>query len=228
MYAADVTRSYPVSGRFSPDQRDDLRDRPRRAEGGDCRGQARASPFHEVYDATVDVVVDGLLKLGILTGDRDEIMKSARLPEVLPPRIEPLARPERPRRRQLRLPAARRAGALRQGADQARARDGRSPSSRALHPRGLDAGPKRWWNIGVRIEDDVLVTPHGLATACRAAPPGRSPTWRRPSPKGARRSSHLAAASHSEAPRASTSGRSSGRRKRSLTCRSAASVKSPR
>jgi Xaa-Pro aminopeptidase len=34
-------------------------------------------------------------------------------------------------------------------------------------PAGTRGVPKRWWNIGVRIEDDVLVTPggHELLTA---------------------------------------------------------------
>ena len=36
-------------------------------------------------------------------------------------------------------------------------------------PAGTKGVPKRWWNIGVRIEDDVLVTAERLRSADRRA-----------------------------------------------------------
>ena len=74
MYAADVTRSYSVSGSFTPEQRA-IYDIVLAAQKA---GFARVRPgaaFHEVHDATVDVVVDGLLRLGVLKGDRAEIIQ---------------------------------------------------------------------------------------------------------------------------------------------------------
>src|SRR5262249_62354779 len=39
-------------------------------------GVKPGAAFHEVHDATVRVIVDGLLALGILTGDRAEIIRT--------------------------------------------------------------------------------------------------------------------------------------------------------
>ncbi|HLS82388.1 MAG TPA: hypothetical protein VK025_13375, partial [Steroidobacter sp.] len=40
-------------------------------------------------------------------------------------------------------------------------------------PAGMRGAPKRWWNIGVRIEDDVVVTSDGceVLTAALAKRP---------------------------------------------------------
>jgi Xaa-Pro aminopeptidase len=40
-YASDITRTFPVSGRFSAGATRGLRNRPRRAAGGDCRSASR-------------------------------------------------------------------------------------------------------------------------------------------------------------------------------------------
>ena len=72
-YASDVTRTFPVSGRFSPPQRA-LYDLVLRAQLA-AIGQVRPGATIEgVHDATVAVLVDGLLELGLLSGDRQEVL----------------------------------------------------------------------------------------------------------------------------------------------------------
>ena len=72
MYASDVTRSYPVSGRFSPEQSRSTRSCSRRRRPGLPR-RSPARPFTKSTTRRCARVVDGLMKLGLLTGDRDEI-----------------------------------------------------------------------------------------------------------------------------------------------------------
>ena len=75
LYASDVTRSFPVSGRFSPAQRQ-IYEIVLAAQKAGLPAVKPGAAFHEVHDATVRVVVDGLLALGILSGDRGEILKT--------------------------------------------------------------------------------------------------------------------------------------------------------
>ncbi|HEX2798195.1 MAG TPA: aminopeptidase P N-terminal domain-containing protein, partial [Thermoanaerobaculia bacterium] len=72
LYAADVTRSYPVSGTFSPEQRELYAI----VLAAQKAGIAKAVPgarHHEIQDASYEVIVDGLLKLGLLKGTREEV-----------------------------------------------------------------------------------------------------------------------------------------------------------
>ena len=75
MYASDVTRSYPVSGRFSAEQRK-IYEIVLAAQKAGFAAVKPGAAFHEVHDATVRVIVDGLISLGILTGDRAEILRT--------------------------------------------------------------------------------------------------------------------------------------------------------
>lgn len=160
MYAADVTRSYPVDGRFTPEQRaiyEIVLD-------AQAAGLARVRPgaeFREIFDATVEVVVDGLLRLGLLTGKRDEIIRTRAYKLFYPHgsshwlglnvhdagsyEYDPdVSRDERHSRARVRL------------------RPGMvftiEPGVYVPESATKDA---RYWNIGVRIEDDVLVTESG-------------------------------------------------------------------
>jgi len=171
MYAADVTRSYPVSGRFSPEQRA-IYDVVLAAQKA---GFARIRPgaaFHEVHDATVEVVVDGLMKLGILHGDRAEIIQTRAYAAFYPHGSSHwlgmnvhdvgsygFTNPDAPRIERYSLA-------------QTRLEPGMAFTVEPgiyIREHAKDVDPK-WWNIGVRIEDDVLVTPSGMECLSCAAP----------------------------------------------------------
>jgi Xaa-Pro aminopeptidase len=74
-YAADVTRTLPVSGTFSPRQRDvyDVVDRARRAAIEAARPGA---PVAGVHDAAVGVIAEGLRDLGVMADSVDQIVES--------------------------------------------------------------------------------------------------------------------------------------------------------
>jgi Xaa-Pro aminopeptidase len=73
-YASDVTRTFPVSGTFSPPQRAvyELVLKAQRAAIAAVRPGATIEGVHE---ETVSVLVDGLLELGLLSGDKQQIVE---------------------------------------------------------------------------------------------------------------------------------------------------------
>jgi Xaa-Pro aminopeptidase len=161
MYTADVTRSYPVSGRFSPEQRA-VYEIVLAAQKAGIEKVRPGSRVHEVYEATVGVVVDGLLRLGLLQGERDAIIRDRGFQKFYPHGcIHWLGLDVHD------------AGSY--GFDHGDyGRRERYFFARAVLQPGMvvtvepgiyvpeGATPDRkWWNIGVRIEDDVLVTPGG-------------------------------------------------------------------
>jgi Xaa-Pro aminopeptidase len=72
-YCSDVTRTFPVSGRFSPAQRA-LYEVVLEAQLKAIEVIAPGVPYDEPHKRAVEVLVDGLLRLGLLTGDRDQII----------------------------------------------------------------------------------------------------------------------------------------------------------
>ncbi len=163
-YAADVTRTYPVSGRFSPEQKA-LYEIVLAAQKA---GIARAVPgaaYHEIQDAAIAVTVDGLVKLGLLTGTREALVKDRSFAKFLPHgtghwlgldvhdagSYEPSAAFD---------PKDRFAVSMSFGA---RLRPGMvfTVEPGLYVPERTEGVDPKWWNIGVRIEDDVLVTDKG-------------------------------------------------------------------
>ncbi|HEY6928591.1 MAG TPA: aminopeptidase P N-terminal domain-containing protein [Thermoanaerobaculia bacterium] len=169
MYASDVTRSYPVSGRFSADQRK-IYEIVLAAQKAGFAAVKPGAAFHEVHDATVRVIVDGLLSLGILTGDRAEILRTRAYQKFYPhgsshwvglnvhdagsyqypPGVDRLAR---------------------YGLAQTKLVPGMvlTVEPGIYIPAGAAPDP-RWNDLGVRIEDVVLVTPSGMECLSCDAP----------------------------------------------------------
>lgn len=169
MYASDVTRSYPVSGRFSPEQKA-VYDIVLSAQKAGFERARPGAPLADIHRATVDVIVDGLLELGVLAGDRDEIVKSRAFQKFYPHGCchwvglgvhdpgsygypEGVARFERYMHASTKL----------------------EPNMVLTIEPGIyipedPATDRRFWNIGVRIEDTVLVTASGAECLSCAAP----------------------------------------------------------
>ena len=73
-YAADITRTFPASGHFTPEQEAVYRVvlSALHAATSKVRPGGR---FQDVHDAAVDVLVDGLLELGLLDGKRKKVLE---------------------------------------------------------------------------------------------------------------------------------------------------------
>jgi Xaa-Pro aminopeptidase len=169
MYASDVTRSYPVSGRFSPEQRK-IYEIVLAAQKAGFEQARPGTPIKDVHNATVKVIVDGLLQLGILSGNRDEIVKSRSYQRFYPhgsshwiglnvhdvgsygnpPGVERLER---------------------YGKADTKLEPGMALTVEPgiYIPERSTQDPK-WWNIGVRIEDVVLITSTGMDCLSCSAP----------------------------------------------------------
>ena len=74
LYASDITRTYPVSGKFSPAQAQ-IYGLVLKAQKAAIDAVKPGVRFHDVHQLTLGVLVDGLLQLGLLKGSPDEIMK---------------------------------------------------------------------------------------------------------------------------------------------------------
>jgi len=137
-YSADITRTFPVSGKFTPEQRT-LYDLVLKAQEAGIDACRPGNFFIDTHRRALEVLGEGLAKLGIID-DVSEVARyfphgtshylgldvhdvgnlAARLQPGMILTVEP----------GIYIPAG-------------------SPCDR------------KWWNIGIRIEDDILVTPSG-------------------------------------------------------------------
>ncbi|MEZ5478422.1 MAG: M24 family metallopeptidase [Thiolinea sp.] len=119
--------------------------------------------WNDPHSAALRVLVSGLVELGLLSGDVDELMRDP----------EPVAGEDKPREAAYKQFFMHKTGHW-LGLDVHDVGDyKRDGQWRTLEPGmvltvepGLYVSPadnvdEKWWNIGIRIEDDVLVTPEG-------------------------------------------------------------------
>ena len=111
LYTADVTRTLPVNGTFTPLQRD-LYDLVYAAQQAGIEPSVPGAPFLAAHDAAMDVLAHGLEDLGLLPVSAEEALDPdvEGLRTLDPARHQPHARHGRPRlRRRLgrRLPQGR-------------------------------------------------------------------------------------------------------------------------
>ncbi|HEX8327987.1 MAG TPA: aminopeptidase P N-terminal domain-containing protein [Hymenobacter sp.] len=145
-YTADVTRTAPPSGTFSPAQRQ-IYELVLAAQEAGFAASRPGAEFDAPNKATQDVVANGLIKLGI-------IKKKEEFKRYYPHGAS----------HYLGLDVHDRGsyGPLKAG-------NVITMEPGIYIPAGSPCDPK-WWNIGVRIEDDVLITPTGHENLSAEAP----------------------------------------------------------
>ena len=158
-YASDVTRTFPVSGRFSPEQRQ-LYDIVLAANQAAIACVAPGRHWNEPHEATVRVITEGLLKLGLLQGALDDLIEAGACREFYMHRAG----------HWLGLDVHD-VGEYRIG-DQWRMLE---PGMVLTVEPGLyippDAEvPRKWRGLGIRIEDEVLVTRSGCEVLTAGLP----------------------------------------------------------
>jgi Xaa-Pro aminopeptidase len=150
-YASDITRTFPVNGKFSPEQKA-IYEIVLAAQHAAIEQVRPGNHWNDPHEAAVKVLVDGLLDLKLLKGKADDIIEKQEYRKFYMHRTGHWL-----------------------GMDVHDVGDYKVDGIwRLLEPglvltvepglyiaEGQKGVDKRWWNIGIRIEDDVLVTKSG-------------------------------------------------------------------
>jgi Xaa-Pro aminopeptidase len=161
LYCSDITRTFPASGRFTPDQRT-IYDLVLAAEEAAIATVRAGIAFNEVHEAARKVLVDGMIELGLVSGTFDEVIEAkAHLRFYMHQTSHFLGLDVHD------------AGSYR-GADESwvplEAGMVLTVEPGLYIPASADDVPERFRGIGVRIEDTVIVTDDGCEVITRGVP----------------------------------------------------------
>lgn len=157
-YNADITRTFPVSGQFTPEQKV-LYELVLEAQLQAIAQVKPGNPYNHFHDTATRVLVEGLVELGLLQGDIDEIIQEKK--------YKPFYMHGTGHWLGLDVHDA---GIYKADAENWLPFE---PGNVVTVEPGIYIGPEtqpvegqpeiddRWRGIGIRIEDNVLVTPEG-------------------------------------------------------------------
>ncbi|MBT0961297.1 Xaa-Pro aminopeptidase [Denitromonas iodatirespirans] len=149
-YASDVTRTFPVNGRFSGPQRD-VYQLVLAAQQAAIDATAPGVGWNEPHDRAVAVLVQGMLDLGLLRGSLDGLLESGDYRRFYMHRTG----------HWLGLDVHD-AGDYKRNGDWRPLQEGMTLTVEpGCYIRPADDIPEAFWHIGIRIEDDALVTAGG-------------------------------------------------------------------
>lgn len=159
-YASDVTRTYPVNGRFTAEQRA-IYEVVLEAHQAALAAVVPGNAWSEPHTAAVQAVTRGLRKLGLLDGNLASLVRNREYQKFFMHRTGHWLGMDVHDVGDYKI------------ADQWRVLEpgmALTVEPGIYIPRGSRGVPKKWWNIGVRIEDDVLVTRGGSEVLTRDLP----------------------------------------------------------
>ena len=159
-YAADITRTFPVSGQFSEEQKQ-LYQLVLDAQLAAIEQVYPGNPWNKAHDVSVKILTEGLVVLGLLKGDVETLIADEKYKQFYMHRIGHWL-----------------------GMDVHDVGDYKLEDEwRLLEPdmvltiepglyipKNCDTVEAKWRGIGIRIEDDVLVTKQGHEVLTKAAP----------------------------------------------------------
>jgi len=159
-YASDITRTFPVNGRFTPAQKE-LYELVLKAQLTAIDKVKPGNHWNDPHMAAVRVLTRGLIKLGLLKGEYRTLIKKEAyrrfymhrtghwlgmdVHDVGDYKVDGIWRLLEPGMTLTVEPGL-------------------------YIPAGSRGIAKKWWGIGIRIEDDILVTRDGCEVLSRAAP----------------------------------------------------------
>jgi len=159
VYATDVTRTWPVSGKYTPEQRA-IYDIVLRAQKAAIEAVRPGDSFREYHNVAVRVITEGLVDIGLLQGNVDSLIEQEKYLDFYMHNTG----------HWLGLDVHD-VGAYKIGGEWRKLEPGMTLTVEPgiyVHA-DLDV-PERWKGIGVRIEDDLLVTPTGNENLTEAIP----------------------------------------------------------
>lgn len=149
-YASDITRTFPVSGRFSGPQRD-VYQLVLTAQHAAKAATRPGDHWNAAHEAAVEVLAQGMLDLGLLTGSFDAVMEQHSYRRFYMHRTGHwLGRDVHD------------AGEYKQHGKWRTLVPGMVMTIEpGCYIRPADDIPEAFWNIGIRIEDDAVITADG-------------------------------------------------------------------
>ena len=158
-YASDLTRTFPVNGRYGGAQRE-VYEIVLAAQAAAMDKVRPGNAWNEPHDAAVRVLAQGMLDLGLLKGTLPEILEKESYKRFFMHRTG----------HWLGLDVHDSGDYKRQGAWRPLAPGMTLTVEPGLYIRAASDVPQRLHGIGVRIEDDVLVTDKGCEVLTAEAP----------------------------------------------------------
>jgi Xaa-Pro aminopeptidase len=179
-YASDVTRTFPATGRFSAPQRE-LYEIVQAAQSASIAATRPGARKQDGHWAAVRVLAQGMLDVGLLARDKvgglDDVIETAAyrryymhgtghwlgrdvhdVGEYLSLGEAPVDQPDGMGGRVVKRPSRVLAPGMVLTIEP------------GLYVRPADDVPERYWNIGIRIEDDAVVTVDGCELISRGVP----------------------------------------------------------
>ncbi|MFH2211129.1 MAG: Xaa-Pro aminopeptidase [Pseudomonadota bacterium] len=158
-YAADITRTFPVNGKFSPAQKA-LYELVLSAQAAAIEQVRPGSHWNAPHDAAVQVLAQGFIDLGLCRGTLAEVMEQESYKRFYMHRTGHWLGMD-----------VHDVGEYKQGGEWRLLQPGMALTVEpGCYIRPADDVPERFWNIGIRIEDDVVVTEHGCEVLTHGAP----------------------------------------------------------
>jgi Xaa-Pro aminopeptidase len=151
LYASDITRTFPVNGRFTPEQRA-IYEVVLQAQHAAIEQARPGNHWNEPHDAAVRAITQGLLKLGILKGKLAALIRDGEYRRFFMHRTGHWLGMD-----------VHDVGDYKLGEQWRVLEPGMvlTVEPGIYIPTGSRGVAKRWWNIGIRIEDDVAITRDG-------------------------------------------------------------------
>lgn len=150
-YASDITRTFPVNGKYSKEQRA-IYNLVLQAQEAAIKQVKTGNHWNDPHNAAVKVITRGLVKLGILKGDVRKLIKDHAYRRFYMHRTGHWIGMD-----------VHDVGDYKVGDEWRVLEPGMvlTIEPGIYIPAGSKKVAKKWWNIGIRIEDDVLVTKNG-------------------------------------------------------------------
>jgi Xaa-Pro aminopeptidase len=158
-YAADISRTFPVNGRFSAPQKE-IYDVVLDAQNAAMKAARPGNHWNDPHNAAVKVLTKGMVELGLLKGTPGKLIKEGKYAKYYMHRTGHWL-----------------------GMDVHDVGDYKVDDEWRLLEKGMtmtvepglyiphgSRGAKRWWDIGVRIEDDIVITNDGCELLTKGLP----------------------------------------------------------
>ncbi len=158
-YASDITRTFPVNGRFTGPQKA-VYELVLAAQGACIDAVRPGADFHDYHKVAERVLAQGFIDLGLCRGSLDEVLESGSYKQFYMHRAGHWLGMD-----------VHDAGLYRtKGASQKLVPGMTLTVEPGAYIRPADNVPQEFWDIGVRIEDDIAVTATGCENLTGATP----------------------------------------------------------